>query len=178
MEMFTPHLNLPTRKTKGLIKLFAGISAGFYHTNSVVAEGTPMVPVNTLGLMRPAVKGDADGPKVFGLALQDTYDDSTWGQLRGYHFANDTRQRLDGQPIGLLCGAGWGLTLNYWGVIAYGDTAAVGASGRLEKHSNVEGDKLPIVFEAAGTNGNTLVRIRFDFPVAPQVDHEYAISEI
>jgi len=169
MQGFTPAFSRPSRKRKGLVKLFGGISAPWYFTTEVVAEGTPMV----LDLVTPDkmnVATTTQGASVAGLALQETYDEAAFGQLKGYHFANDTRQRLDGNPIGLLMGAGWAATLNYTGAVSYGKQASVAASGKLKDGtSDGASSKLPVWFEGSGTNGDTLVRIRFDFPVATRV---------
>jgi hypothetical protein len=168
MNAFTPPLNLPKRKVKGLIKVFGGLSVPWYFTTAVVKEGTPMkLDLNTQDKADVAAPGVADNLNVIGLALQETYDESAFGQLKGYHFANDTRQRLDGNPIGMLMGAGWAMTNNYVGTVSYGKIAAIAPSGLMKDGSAApSGDKLPIWFEGAGTNGDTMVRIRFDIPVA------------
>jgi hypothetical protein len=173
-------LNFQVRKVKGLVKMFEGISCPWYFTNDVVQEGTPMRQITANpDQMTVCVAGSSHGPQCFGLALQQTYDESAFGQLKGYHFANDTRQRLNGLPIGLLTGKGWAGTLNYSGTVSYGQQAAIGPSGALigVTGGTPTNDKLPIVFEGAGTNNNvnsggvngalgaTLVRIRFDFPL-------------
>lgn len=183
MNAFQPTtLNFQNRKRKGLVKLFEGISAPWYYTLDVVAEGTPMRQLLTQDKMTFCAQGSTHGPLCFGLALQQTYDESAFDQLKGYHFANDTRQRLNGLPIGLLTGKGWAATLNYTGTVTYGQQAAIGPSGFLigSTGGTPSGDKLPIVFEGAGVSsaatpgandqtslptGANLVRIRFDFPL-------------
>jgi hypothetical protein len=173
MNSYTPtQLNFQNRKRKGLVKLFEGISAPWYFTNDVVTEGTPMRQILVANdQMTFCTPGSTHGVQCFGLALQETYSEAAFGQLLGYHFANDTRQRLNGNPIGLLTGKGWAATTNYQGTVAYGQQASIGPSGTLVV-GNTSGDKLPVVFEGAGVNvagGNipatTLVRIRFDFPL-------------
>lgn len=183
MNAFQPTaMNFQSRKRKGLIKLFEGIAAPWYFTNDIVAEGTPMRQLLNPDQMTLCVAGQTHGPLCFGLALQQTYDESALGQLSGYHFANDTRQRLNGLPIGLLTGKGWAATLNYTGTVTYGQQACIGVSGFLAGSTGgtPSGDKLPIVFEGAGVSsattpgsndltafpaGAALVRIRFDFPL-------------
>jgi hypothetical protein len=160
---FTPgfDFNAMKRKTKGLVKMFGGLAAPFYYTDVVVKEGTPMKLHATPLKMVPSAVGD--GAVTLGLALQETYDESAFGQLKGYHFANDTRQRLDGMPIGLLTGCGYAATNYYVGTVAWNDRAYITASGMA--NSGGANDKLPVVFESGGTAGATLVRIRFDFPL-------------
>ncbi|MCL2641878.1 MAG: hypothetical protein FWD53_13590 [Phycisphaerales bacterium] len=167
--VYTPGLNLPPRKTKGLIKLFGGLSVPFYTVETVMAEGTPLKPAATAHTMEMPANGE--GAKVIGLALQETYDESAFGQLRGYYFVNDTRQRLDGAPIGVLCGAGYAMTNNYAGDVKWGDQGYVEidasdkVTGKMTATSST-GNKIPVVFEGIGKDGDKLVRIRFDFPLA------------
>lgn len=168
---YVPGLNIPTRHTKGLIKMFSGnagsgILGNFYYTTSVVQEGTPMKFGGTQDLIVPCVRGTTDNVNCVGLALQSTYDETGWdAQLKQYRFFNQTTQRLDGQPIGLLMGAGYALTTNYVGSVSWGDPVYIGASGLLAK-TGASGDLLPAVFETSGVNGATPVRIRFNFPLA------------
>ena len=64
-------------------------------------------------------------------------------------------------------GAGYAVTTNYVGTVAYGDRAYIAASGYLGvegANGADEDDKLPVVFEGDGADGAP-VRIRFDFPV-------------
>lgn len=175
MDSYSPNaLNFQNRKQKGLVKMFGGISCPFYFTNDVVKEGTPMRLITAnIDQMTFCSQGQTHGAKCIGLALQETYDESVMGQLKGYHFANDTRQRLNGNPIGVLTGKGWAFTTNYFGTVANGQQAAIGPSGYLiDGTSAASGDKLPVYFEGTGgtNNSNVLaatspVRIRFDFPV-------------
>ncbi len=166
MDSFSPALYLGARKQKGLVKLFGGLAVPFYWTDVVVAEGTPMKLDTTQDKMIPPA--DTEGAKVIGLSLQMTYDDSAFGQLRGYHFYNDTRARL-GAPVGLLTGRGYALTTNYNGTVAWGNAAYLEKSGSTMTGKMTAAvttnNKLPVVFEGAGSNGATLVRIRFDFPL-------------
>ncbi len=174
MAGFTPTLNLQARKQKGLIKLFGGTVAPWYFTTQVVKEGTPMkLDPTTAGLVLPC--GTTDGALCIGLATQETYDESAFGQLKGYHFANDTRQRLNGEPIGILMGAGWALT-NYWvgSAPAYGTQAYLTASG-MTATPGASGAALPIIFEGAAdpalvpnlpVGSVAMVRIRYQFNMA------------
>jgi len=166
---YVPGLNLPTRKVKGLIKLFGGLSVPFYTVETVMAEGTPLKPAATPHTMEVPLNGE--GAKVIGLALQETYDESSFGQLKGYYFTNDTRQRLDRYPVGVLCGAGYGMTNNYAGEVEWGDQAylAIDAANKFTGKMTAtasENNKIPVVFEGIGKDGDKLVRIRFDFPLA------------
>jgi len=165
-------LFLPKRYQKGLVKMFTGNSAcgmpiPFYYSTTVLREGQPVKPViGSPDMIVGAAPGVSDGAKVIGLSLQYTYDESQWDpQLRGYHFVNNTHQRLDGSPVGVLMGAGYAMTINYAGTINYGDKGYIGQSGYLA-NSGQAGDALPIVFEGSGTDGSTMVRIRFNFPLA------------
>lgn len=166
----------PQRKRKGLVKLFGGLAFFQYFTNAVVKEGVPVIvsanpddaPTQANGLtqVEPAVVGQTHGVKVIGLTMQLTYDDNIagqMGQLQGYHFVNDTAQRLNGSPIGILGGHGVAYTQNYVGTIAAGEQAYVGPSNLLA-NTGAGGDKLPAVFETGGTDGQD-VRLRFNFSV-------------
>lgn len=176
MNGYVPKQNLDALKPtqKDLQRLFnTGLASPFYWTDQVVREGTPMIPDLTTAedKMIRAEKGSSHGAKVFGLALQFTYDDSGWGELQNYHFANHTGARLDGQPIGLLTGQGYAYTSNYIGSPVAGDQLYVGPSGYMETSAGgaASGDKLPIVCEGNSGNvdngyGNKVyIRIRYDF---------------
>lgn len=173
MDSITPNLNLPTRKTKKLVKHgdanLGGVSVGWYMTRQVVGEATPMYITTEKDVVAKCVAGQSHGAKTFGLTLQETYEDSVLGQLSGYNFANDTRipistaSGVKNRPITILTGKGYASTTNYAGAVAIGDNAYIGADGKLAA-TGAEGDKLPIVFEGAGEDGDTMVRIRFDFP--------------
>lgn len=175
MENYVPRIAIPTAKKKTLHRLYnTGHVAIFYATNAVVAEGTPMKhdPAVTDRIV-PCVAGD--GAKCCGLSIQETYDDSTWRQLQNYHFANDTAQRLDGQPIGLLTSFGYALTLNYAGAVVRGNRMAIGVAGNAGKlvadadNAASSGNELPIIADTAG-DGTDYIRIRYDFPfdIRPQ----------
>jgi hypothetical protein len=163
---FSPALNLPSYHKKGLIKLFGGLAVPFYFTDVVVSEGQPMKPVAaTQDKMTSLVGGD--GASCFGLAMQATYDESAFAkELKGYHFANSTKQRLDGMPIGLLTGTGYALTNFYTGTVAWNDPVYVDPTTKKLIKTGVAGDLLPAVFESGGVGGATLVRIRFNFKLA------------
>jgi hypothetical protein len=168
-RMLNLPLNIPHRYKKGLIKLFTGnpgggIPAPFYYTTAVVQEGAPMMLGSTQDLILPCPQGSA--ALCFGLAMQNTYDESTWDpQLKGLHFANNTRQRLDGSPIGILTGKGYAVTLNTAVPVAYGQQAYIAASGYLGvsgTNGATSTSMLPIVYEGTADAG-TPVRIRFAF---------------
>jgi len=186
MDSFNPSLNIAaiTRKQKGLIKLYGGLAVPFYWTDVIVGEGTPMkFDYTTQDHMIPIGDGDASTLAV-GLALQATYDDSAYGELRNYHFANSTKARLS-NPIGLLTGKGYALTNLYEGTVAWGSPCYWdNANSKLSPTPINVGtgnattaplNKLPITFEGAGVagagyvtnngtvSGSVMVRIRFNF---------------
>ena len=172
---FSPRLNLPSLKKKGLIKLWAGLSLPFFYPVAAVVEGQPMKPhsspdtaatYDAVQKMQAAVGGE--GAKVFGLALQIAYDDSALGVLAGYHFANNTEQRLDGMPIGVLTGVGEALLSNYQGTVTAGHQLAIGPSGLLVDSSlfgTGSTDKVPVWADSGGTSPD-YIRIRFGFTPA------------
>jgi hypothetical protein len=175
MPLVPPFYTL-TAKRKGLVKLFGGLSYPFYYTTVAVVEGQPMrmaaspdanAAVNDVQKMQPAVLGE--GAKVFGLSLQITYDDEAYGQLQGYHFSNDTMQRLDGSPIGVLGGQGVAFLENYQGEVAVNEQLAVGPTGLLVGSVSTDGieagDKVPVWADTAG-EAPAPIRIRFNFPNA------------
>lgn len=172
---YTPQLNIPNRKRKGLIKLYGGLSDPFFYTADAVVEGQPMKPATADAAatvqdsQKVTVAGATDGASVIGLSLQITYDDALTGQLaqlKNYHFANDTAQRLDGMPIGILTGQGHAFLENYAGAVVAGEQMAVGASGLLEGATTAGSGNdalVPIWVESAGT-APAPIRIRFDLP--------------
>ncbi len=188
---FTPSFYLPRIKRKGLHAVNGGIKAPYYFVNEAVLEGQPLklakndganlTKVSDNPLLVSCAVGASDGAKVIGLALQNTYDDALTGQmaqLRGYHFPNDTAQRLDGMPIGILMGQGWAVLENFTGLVAAHEQLGVGPSGLLAGATTsglASGDKVPVWAEnsgnggtAAGTFGGTQtntgsIRIRFHF---------------
>ena len=176
-------LNLPTRKIKGLYKMWGGLTLPFYFRTIAGNEASPVKvkssssyaagQVNFPKELDLCVDGNSDGARCIGLTMQITYDDALagqMGQLQGWTFPNDTAQRLDNSPIGVLGGQGYAVITNYIGNPTVEGFAYVGPSGFL-KTSGASGDKLPVVFETSGTGvaggiGGTPVRIRFDFPLA------------
>lgn len=172
-----PFGNLPSRKVKGLLKVFGGTIYPFYFTMATVAEGQPVkikpssvydkAMPNASVEVTPCIMGASDGPKAIGLAAQLTYDDNLsgqMGQLKDYHFVNDTAQRLNGQPIGILGGMGWAATNNFAVPVTAEQQAYVGPSGKLAVSGDT-GDKLPVFFETSAAVGE-MARIRFSFPLA------------
>jgi len=172
---FTPPLNLPTLKQKGLVKLWQGLSLPFFFTTEVVAEGQPMkphaspdtaLPYDAPQKMQAAVMGE--GAKVFGLAMQVTYDDANYGELAGYHFANNTKQRTNGMPIGVLTGVGEALLAGYQGTVVAGHQLAIGPSGLLIDATTAgigSSDKVPVWADTGGTAPD-FIRIRYSFSLA------------
>jgi len=162
--MYQPTLNIPQRYQKGLIKLMGGLAAPFYTPTSVVVEGMPMKFSATPNGVDPTAGGD--GASIVGLSMQVIYDDVAWGQLRGYQLVNNTWARL-GSVGGLLTGTGYALTTFYAGAVAWAQPAYInpvaGADFGKMTASGVSANLLPVVFEGSGTEGNTPVRIRFNF---------------
>jgi hypothetical protein len=161
---FSPALNLPKRYVKGLHKSFGGLMAPWYIPNTVCVEGQPMKFGTAQDTMD--VCGDTDGAKCVGLAAQIAYDESAFAELKGYQFLNNTKQRLDGSPIGLLTGQGYAFTNCYVGTVAWGNKAYIDPTTKKLTAASSTSNGLPIVFEGAGTNGAKLVRIRFNFVIA------------
>ncbi len=149
-----------TRRQVGLVQQQGGLAAPYYKPGEVMSAGTPVVRSTTAGEVDKAAV--TEGALAIGLAMQDVYSEANLGQLSGYHFSNDTRQSLEsGQPIGVLTGSGYAMTNYYTGSVVWGDTAYVTASGLSA--SSASGAELPIIFESSGTNGATMVRIRYNF---------------
>jgi len=149
-----------TRRQIGLVQQQGGLAAPFYIPSEVMSAGAPVVRSATANYVDLAAV--AEGASVIGLAMQDVYSEANMGQLAGYHYSNDTRQSLDsGLPVGVLTGSGYALTNYYTGAVVWGDTAYVTASGLSA--SSASGAELPIIFESSGTDGATMVRIRYNF---------------
>lgn len=168
MQNFAPKQDLTKlgRKQKGLTKEFGGIAAPYYWTDVVMPEGTPLKFHATVAeKVVPPVTGE--GAKVIGLSLQEVYDDAAWGQLKGYHRANDTAARV-GDPIGVLTGTGYAQTNCYVGAVTPGAPAFLDFSGSTPKltATSSTNNAVPIVFEGSGTDGKSMVRIRFNFDLA------------
>ncbi len=170
---FTPDYNLPSRKVKGLIKLLGGLASSLFYTEEVVHEGAAMKRV-TGTAFKIAAAGADEGASVIGLAMQVTFDESALtgqlAQLKHYHFSNDTAQRLDGQPIGLLMGMGHAILRGYQGAVTAGAQATVGASGVLATGGSSDSE-VPVFYEEAGTGdydapeNSDPVIVSFNFPV-------------
>lgn len=178
--------HIPKLNRKGLNPVMGGQKVPFFYTTVEVVEGQPMqldtavatAQSNHSTKMKPCAQGD--GAKCIGLSLQMTYADATgqMAQLNGQYFGNDTHQRLNGAPIGLLCDRGWALLENYTGAIASHEQLGVGPSGLLAgvtSSSLSAGDKVPVwaqndsngdAAEYESSQGNKTKRpvlIRFDF---------------
>lgn len=173
----TPVLNLAAikRKQKGLTKEFGGIVIPYYKLDTEGMEGQPVklddTKADTVKLLAVG-----EGHLCLGLLAQNVIDDSTYGQLQGYHFANDTRAR-PGDAVGVLSGAGYAKTLNYKGTVARGKQVYFDPTDLKFVDEVTEGNALPIVFDEdadAGANENywdstsyqKQVRIRFNFNAA------------
>lgn len=178
---YTPEFRLPQLKRKGLHSFWGGVQAPFYFSAVAVVEGQPMKlkaiadPAaqnnhTMLIEMEPCVAGASDGDKCMGLALQDVYAESTTGQLaqlKGYHFVNDTAQRANSMPIGLLSGTGWAILRNFTGAVSADMQLAIqpvtGLLGSPDNGGVVAADKVPVWAESSGTGGTNDIRIRYDF---------------
>lgn len=175
----TPQLNLPVLKIKYLTVMsnFPSIRSPFYVPSQVFNEGTALKldPANAGAIL---MSNSGDGAVTIGLALQTTYSDAAWGALQGYHLPNNTGQRLDGSPIGVLTGQGYAEIRNYSGTLNWGSPIYVGPSGLLVTTGHswaISGNLLPVVAETSGTStavnaataaaasAATAVRIRFNF---------------
>jgi len=154
-------LNIPQRKTKGVITLFGVEVVPFYKLDEVAPEGAPVKLSATADTVELVTAGAGD--TVFGLTAQEVYDDVALGQLRGYSFHNDTRA-AKGDTIGIIVGNGYIYTSNYVGAVAYGDNLYPAASGKLSTTS-VSGDAAVGVAEGSGTDGDMMIRVRVNFGV-------------
>ena len=179
MQNFSPvfDINAIKRHQKGLTKEFGGIVAPYYKLLTEGREGQP-VKIDTTKTDTIVLLADGEAStKAFGLLTQNVIDDSTYGQLRGYHFANDTRAR-PGSPVGVLTGQGYASTINYEGTGSKGAPAYYNATtGRLTAATTGGAtNKLPVIFDQdfdASVNENLYdstaytqpVRIRFNFPL-------------
>jgi len=174
MNAFTPTLNLNAlkRKQKGITKQFGGIVVPYYTLKTEGQEGAPVkidtTQVDTIVLL-PAGEGD----KCFGFLTQNVIDDANFGQLQGYHFANDTRAR-PGEPVGVLTGQGYCSTINYKGVVSKGGrvyfdpadyklTATVIADNELNAIFDEDADAAANDSLYDTTAYQKSVRIRFNF---------------
>jgi len=157
-------LNLPQRKSKDLIVHFGTITAPFYKCDQVAPEGAPVtIKAGTGDTVEMAVPGNS-ASGVIGLLAQRVYDPNVLGELAGYEFHNDTRARI-GDTIGVVTGLGYVLTKNYTGVIAIDDKLYPAASGRLSK-TQTGSDMAVGVAEEAGSNGESLIRVRINLNIA------------
>ena len=117
---YTPTLNLAAikRHQKGISKEAGGFAAPYYKLLTSGVEGTP-VKIDTTAADTIKILVAGEGGKSFGFLMQNVIDDSTYGQLQGYHFANDTRAR-PGDPVGVLTGQGYASVTNYEGIVEIG----------------------------------------------------------
>ena len=177
MNTYTPTLNLAAikRKQKGITKEFGGLSIPYYKLDTEGLEGQ-VVRIDTRSADTVILIADGEAHLAFGFLLQNVIDDSTYGQLQGYHFANDTRSR-PGQPVGILGGAGYAKLLNYSGAVGKGAQAYLDPSTGKLVAAVTEGNGLPVIFDedANSTVNNDLydttsyqrpVRVRFNFNLA------------
>jgi len=155
-------LNLPQRKSKDLVVHFGCQVAPFYKLDEVAAEGA-LVQIKSgvpdeVELVTP---GSAPAGTVLGFSAQHVYDPALLGDLANYEFHNDTRARK-GDVVGVVTGQGWVLTKCYVGTVNNGDALYPAASGKLSA-TQTGTDAVVGYAEEAGTNGETLIRVRVDF---------------
>lgn len=164
--MATPNVSYsaPSRKSKNLIVHFGCMVAPFYKLDAAAPEGAPVkFASGAADEVEVVTAGSASGV-VIGLTAQEVYDPSVLGQLANYQFHNDTRARI-GDTIGIVTGMGWVLTKNYTGSVAIGNSLYPAASGKLSA-TPTGTDTAVGVAEGAGTDGDTLIRVRVNFNVA------------
>lgn len=156
---------VPSRKAKGLIVHFGCMVAPFYKIDETCPEGAPVqFTSGASDEVELVTAGSAGAGVVIGLTAQEVYDASALGSLRNYEFHNDTRARI-GDTIGVVTGQGWVLTTNYTGAVTVGASLYPAASGKLSA-SQTGSDAAIGVAEGAGTDGDTLIRVRVNFDIA------------
>lgn len=167
---FTPTLNLPSLKRKGVMAHFGGIREPFWSPTEVFLEGQPLKR-DTTKEEHVLKAGSLEGALVIGFSLQETYTVSD-KRHKGHHYPNDTRQELNpGCKIGVITGRGSIQTINYKGVVAAGDDVYYDpADGKLVASGGaaVSGNKLPAKFRTSGNGSDSkpaYVRVEFNFPV-------------
>jgi len=155
---------VPSRKAKGLVVLFGCMVTPFYKIDEACPEGAPVqFTSGAADEVELVTAGSAGAGVVIGLTAQEVYDASALGSLRNYEFHNDTRARI-GDTIGVVTGQGWVLTTNYIGDVAIGDDLYPAASGKLS--ATQTGSDVAIgTAEGAGSDGDTLVRVRVNFDI-------------
>jgi hypothetical protein len=162
--MATPNISYsaPSRKAKDLVVHFGCMVVPFYKLDEVAPEGAPVQYKSGTGdeveLVTPGAAGSG---VVIGLTAQEVYDPSLLGSLANYEFHNDTRARK-GDTIGVVTGKGWVLNKNYTGAVAIDDDLYPAASGKLSA-TQTGADVAVATAEEAGTDGDTLIRVRVDF---------------
>ncbi len=157
-------LNIPQRHAKGLIVHFGCMVAPFYKCDEVLSEGAPMEFAGDGVTIQGATPGSAGAGVVVGLLAQNVYDDTALGELSGYEFLNNTKAKK-GDTVGLVIGQGYVLTTNYAGAVAMNDNLYPAASGKLSA-TQTGSDVVIGVAEGAGTDGDTLIRVRVNFAIA------------
>jgi hypothetical protein len=162
--MLTPNipLNLAQRKSKTFITHFGGQIVPFYKSDVVAPEGNPVKLSATADTVEPVVPGSCSTGCV-GFLAQKVYDPDAYSELAGYEFLNDTRARI-GDPAGVVTGQGYAMISNYSGVVAYGDKLYPAASGKMSA-SRSGSDMSIATSEGSGTDGDTMIRIRFDLAI-------------
>lgn len=157
-------LNIPQRHAKGLIVHFGCMVAPFYKLDAALPEGAPLKLVGDGESVEAAVPGSSGAGVVIGLLAQQVYDASVLGELSGYEFLNNTKAKT-GDTVGVVIGQGYVLTTNYSGAVAIDDSLYPAASGKLS--ATQSGSDVAIgVAEGAGTDGDTMVRVRVNFDIA------------
>jgi hypothetical protein len=153
-------LSLPSRKQKNLHVHLGCLVAPFYKCDVVAPEGAP-VKVDTDGETVVLAAAGSSTTGVIGFLAQGVYDPSVLGELAGYEFLNETKAKI-GSTIGVVTGTGYVLTKNYSGVVSKGDKLYPAASGKISA-SRTATDMSVGTAEQAGTDGDTLIRVRVNF---------------
>ena len=169
MPGITPALNLPQLKRKGLTWDMGGIRAPYYTPTEVMNEAQPLKfdPAAPLQVLKAQT---GDGAKVMGLAMQDVYDESGLGALKGYYFANNTRQPLrQGVKIGVIVGHGFVRVTNIEGVVSANTPVFYDPTTGMLMANGAAGNQIAAMFRenADNTAGNltTGVLIEHNFPL-------------
>lgn len=157
-------LNIPQRYSKNLIVHFGCMVAPFYKCDEALPEGAPMKFAGDGETIQGVTPGSAEAGVVVGLLAQTVYDASALGELSGYEFLNNTKAKT-GDTVGLVIGQGYVLTKNYVGTVNVDDSLYPAASGTLSA-TKTGSDVAVGVAETAGTDGDTLVRVRVNFDIA------------
>jgi hypothetical protein len=169
MPGITPALNLPQLKRKGLTWDMGGIRAPYYTPTQVMLEAQPL-KFDPSAPLQVLTAQAGDGAKVFGLAMQEVYDESGLDRLKGYFFPNDTRQPLrQGVKIGVITGHGFVRVTNIEGVVSANTQVYFNPTTGMLMANGTSGNQISAMFrESADNTANNLttgVLIEHMFPL-------------